>query len=208
MATPSRVEKWWPKLRWLARTYQINVIHVPSSLWSSVCEELYRTGEAQFMGRHDHGFDLKKRRLFLSFEDRSHYMQLYREYNVERVVHEMAHLICQPPWCDVDDVGEDWMLMQVERCISRALFLPDDKRSHQAVVNWQEGTQSQFYDTLLVDVGKGHYANTTMWRDGMARGRAVGLLDSRNRPTWQMPDWRRMPKELRGIKDHQPPEKW
>lgn len=209
MAKPPPVETWWPKLYWLASTYKIGIIHVPVTHWDCVCGPIYNDVDEnlEFMTRPGHGFDVARRRVFLLHEDRQdHWNNGKIEREVERDLHELCHIICQAPWCGADDVGEDWMLMQVERCIARALFWPRNERAYRSIVNWQEVTASQFYDNELGMVD--NYTHTTMWKDGMARGRSIGLLNDRNEPTWRMPRWSRMPKRLRSIKDHQPPDRW
>lgn len=115
---------------------------------------------------------------------------------VHTLLHEVMHCVLHPPWCGIDDVPEDLVLMQYERAIARQYFSP---RGYQHVVDWQKVTSVEWtnpetgrsYDELG---SIPHYTRSRFWREGFRALRAMGALDAAGRVTWALPDWRKATK--------------
>lgn len=117
--------------------------------------------------------------------------------NVEYVFHELCHIICAPPFYDLDpkgteDIPEYWLLMPYERELARSCNSP---HLLDAVSSWQyETVVDDFYPlhrTELRDYGSTdeELFRTNLWQLGLWRARQVGLLDENNYPTFKYPNW-------------------
>jgi len=121
----------------------------------------------------DYAFHLAKRIVFLP-----------QEPEINKALHEIVHVIVQPPWWDTYDVPEDLFLLQFERALARTILGP---RAFAAVIAWQEVTDSQFLRDELEFVP--NYERSIVWRRGFQLCRTLDLLDARNRPTFRGPRW-------------------
>lgn len=114
----------------------------------------------------------------------------------EHILHEMVHVALTPPKrmtgypqeIALDSMPEDLFLLQYERCVARML----SREIYDRVVDWQGETETWFIgpprERLCDTLG---YERTDGWRSGFGFARALGILDHRNRPTWNRPHWTR-----------------
>lgn len=105
--------------------------------------------------------------------------------SLQQVLHEIMHIVTNPPGEDHEDVPEDFLLLQYERCVGRSL----GKFHYEQVVDWQLETIAPLImpDTALGEIL--HYEKTKPWLEGYDRARRLGLLNRRNEPTWVLPSW-------------------
>ena len=102
---------------------------------------------------------------------------------VARHFHEVAHCVTGSPVDPVDTVYENFILLQFERAVAKALV----KRGvlYDAILEYQGTTELHTGETLDSSyTGMGHE-----WRTGFKYCRELGVLDRWNRPTWQWPQW-------------------
>ena len=126
----------------------------------------------------DHSLTLVPPRVFFP-EGRNH---------PERELHEIMHVVLQPPGVCIYDVPEAAMLLQVERSVASTIF-GRDSDEYRKVVTWQMDTYLADEDCYLADVA--NYERRSWWRAGYALAKRVGVLDARLRPTWCWPTWPR-----------------
>lgn len=114
----------------------------------------------------------------------------------EQTLHEMMHVILTPTKrvtgypqeIALDSMPEDLFVLQYERCVARLL----SGEIYDRVCDWQSETETWFINgprERLYDVWG--FERTGGWRAGFAFARALGILDSNNRPTWRRPRWTR-----------------
>lgn len=154
-------------------------------------------------GPEGHGC-IPSRRLLLVEDDSvaSHKPQYF--------LHELTHIIVQPPFWTMRETPEEFVLFQFERQLSKACF---DATDHRAVVKWQEDTitytrqkgapksKTYAYELALGDIH--NYRQRGIWRRGFELCRRVGLLDKNNKPTWKKPDWSSFSMdEIRALKTY------
>lgn len=124
---------------------------------------------------------------------RTVYLEPGRE--VQEYFHEVVHTIVQPPWWNIDNTPEDFMLMQFERALARATL---SKKEFNAVVCWQEETQCEITNGGPLRRIK-NYDHHKFWRTGLDISRRIGILDTHNRPTFKWPDWKKIQKHKRSL---------
>lgn len=114
---------------------------------------------------------------------------------VETHLHEVCHVIMQPPGCGIDGVTEDVLLMPFERTLARQCL---HWKGYKRVVSWQLNTQVDWWfgevNYTALDELPGH-ANTAYWRESFAALRRMGAIKN-GRVTWNWPNWARCPKAL------------
>lgn len=107
----------------------------------------------------------------------------------EAFLHEIVHIIVQPPFWTIDQAPEDFILMQFERCLARCYF-KDGVRKR--IKDWQAITVCTASDCSLQDVEDvtgTPYWNTIWWRAGYGFCERLGLIDGNRKPTGKYPDW-------------------
>lgn len=121
----------------------------------------------------------------LRFSDRT--VVFSRSATVDVVLHEIVHVIAQPPCVEITFMPEDFVLLQFERAIAKAIRDPEILRH---VIIYQEGTTVPL---ICADGGwlggVFDYTRSRGWRAGFRRARELDLLDDRNRPTWSPANW-------------------
>ena len=121
---------------------------------------------------------------------------------IEHPLHELVHIIVQPPWWSIMKTPEEIVLFQFERALSNATL---EDWAYERVVDWQHETGvtiSGRYpgDLCLRDLKP--YENEPFWTYGYALCRRLGILDARNRPTYLWPDWSRIEPQKTAIMRH------
>lgn len=118
---------------------------------------------------------------------------------VETHLHEICHVIAQPPMMRIDRVWEDAFLMPFERVLARQCL---SDVGYRKVVSWQESTQIEWWLTRPVekliealDGFDGDYTRTTYWRESHAALKAMGAIRN-GRVTWRLWNWSRCPKGI------------
>jgi hypothetical protein len=104
---------------------------------------------------------------------------------LEHVLHEIMHIVTNPPGVDHEYVPEDFLLMQFERCVARTI----SPRVYARVVDWQLETVAPL---IVPEAALGeilNYEKTKPWHEGFDRARRLGMLDASNHPTWVLPQW-------------------
>ena len=127
---------------------------------------------------------------------RSVWFQDLDSSNIETHLHEVCHVIMNPPG-GIDQLSEDVVLMPFERILAKQCLSP---KGYAKVLEWQEnGTQIEWWDAkkekyyqALEEVP--NYTRWWHWRQSHAALRAMGCV-KHGRATWKWPDWRRAPKE-------------
>ena len=108
-----------------------------------------------------------------------------QEALLQHVLHEIMHIVTNPPGEDHEYVPEDFLLMQFERCVARSL----GKFICEQVIRWQLETVAPL---IVPEAALGeilNYEKTKPWLEGYERARRLGLLNGRNKPTWALPTW-------------------
>lgn len=110
-------------------------------------------------------------------------------YGPEAFLHEAMHLVMQPPFRSIDRVPEEWILMQVEWSVARAML---DKAGRDLVKAWQlfTITGGTIHNKMYGD--KSPHWREGYWRRGFAMARKLGVLTCHNEPTWRWPQWDRL----------------
>ena len=115
----------------------------------------------------------------------------------EEHLHELCHVIMQPPGGNIERLSEDVALMPFERVLARQCLSAD---GYRRVVRWQENTQIEWWDKkrdcyydALEDVL--NYSRWALWRESFAALRRMGAIKN-GRVTWKWPNWNRAPKRL------------
>lgn len=158
----------------LAQTYHVDVLitdRVPSHV----------------RGPRGHGADTKKRILYIQRDG-----DWEVEGGIEGPLHELAHIITQPPWEDISETAEDFILLQFERVLAEAFF---DKKAVEQVIEWQEMTESTYLKQELC-MASG-YKRMDFWQNGYRACQLIGLLDRDRKLFNPRPNWRRFSKRLR-----------
>jgi hypothetical protein len=137
--------------------------------------------QSKFLGPSDQGCDPATRTLYFN-------RMATADAGIEHYLHELVHVITQPPWLGINETPEELVLFQFERALARATF---ERWAYDRVVDWQEET-SVYKEDYPVLAEEGCYQRTGYWRLGFAIARRVGLLDARNRPTFLWPQWERL----------------
>jgi hypothetical protein len=108
-----------------------------------------------------------------------------KEATLPHVLHEIMHIVTNPPGISHEDVPEDFLLLQFERCVARTL----GEKTCAQVVDWQLETVAPLIvpEAALNEIL--NYEKTKPWHDGFERARRLGLLDNSNKPTWALPTW-------------------
>ena len=99
------------------------------------------------------------------------------DVSVEGLLHEAMHLLTHPPYASIEEVPEPWILFQVELAYAESLgpdVLLRVKVWQSEVIAANDPESPKFKD---------------YWRQGYRIARKVGLLDAKDRPTYQWPDW-------------------
>lgn len=139
--------------------------------------ECLRTPETGTRGPRGHGCDPASRTVFLESS----------KWDVEVQLHELAHVIVQPPWWPMVDVPEELLLMQFERSLARVAL---DNKSLRRTIAWQHETEVSVFCSMLEELEG--YERSGFWRLGFRLCRMLGILDARRRPTWRWPDWQKL----------------
>jgi hypothetical protein len=114
------------------------------------------------------------------------------------LLHELAHIICQPPWCDVSVTCEAWLQVPFEYCVVRALRL-----SLRSYYNYLNTATMLHYKTLWEFIPLSMRRN--ILQQGRERAQRIGLLDEAYRPTYRWPNWRKLTKHDRDeFSQHRP----
>lgn len=141
----------------------------------------------RFGGPMGQGCDPKRRVLY--FEN-----DKFHEGAVEHYLHELVHCIVQAPWrsWSITKTPEELLLFQFERALADATL---EAWACEQVRDWQSETGIWIAGRYPGDLCLGDlagYAEEPFWSYGYALCRRLGLLDARNRPTFQWPDWDRI----------------
>ncbi len=118
---------------------------------------------------------------------------------IEHPLHELVHVIVQPPWWSISKTPEEVVLFQFERALARATL---EDWAVGRVIEWQHQTGVTISGRYPGDLCLGDlrpYENEPFWRFGYALCRRLGLLDDRNRPTYRWPDWSRIEPQKSAI---------
>jgi hypothetical protein len=121
---------------------------------------------------------------------------------IEHALHELVHIIVQPPWWSISKTPEEIVLFQFERALANATF---EDWAYERVVDWQHETGVTISGRYPGDLCLGDlkpYENQPFWKYGYALCRRLGLLDARNRPTYRWPDWSRIEAHKNAIWKH------
>jgi len=107
----------------------------------------------------------------------------------ETLLHEIVHVIVNPPGVGIEVIHEGWILLQFERALARQALTEEE---YAAVVDYQTATSIDLYEDdkwicILDDAPEPE--KLSFWQEGVARCQLLGLLDEENRVTWQPPDW-------------------
>lgn len=97
-------------------------------------------------------------------------------------LHELLHVVLQPPFTHIDDVPEDFVLMQVERAIANHLV--EDPKARRAVLKWQDDTIADRFAARMT-----YFRTNPAWKRGYVIAQKLGVLDERHRPTFKNPTW-------------------
>ncbi len=111
------------------------------------------------------------------------------EYGFEAWLHEVMHVLVQPPFASITEVPEDWLLMQVELPYARAI---GDAEAVRLVRAWQDVTMRVTVDAGPNDCGPDWRRTKPWWKEGYRLARKLGVLNKRNEPTWKWPDWSKL----------------
>ena len=118
----------------------------------------------------------------------------------EVLLHELAHLYTHPPFWNIEDTAEDFVLMQWERSAARHC-LP--KRVYHNVLKWQQDTVSCHAATDLGRIQRDlgyDYRQTSWWRAGFLLLRKLGGLTPEGKPTWKPLRWDLLrPQDIRDL---------
>lgn len=131
-------------------------------------------------GPAGHGLDVDARCVYVDwveFSDTPRQLAL--------ILHELMHVVCQPPHTPINSVCEGWLLLAVERKVARTRF---SRAAFLAVADFQNDTHVE--DTILE--AWDNYTHSAWWREAVARARRLDLFDDRNLPTRRPPDWSRL----------------
>lgn len=125
----------------------------------------------------------------------AHDRQFCIDEEPETYIHELSHIICQPPNGTISDVPEDWLLIQFERQLARYAM----PTTIQRVIMWQHETEAPLVCAPACVLSEfGNYRRDPAWQRGFCLAQKVGLLDSHRRPTWRRADWSKLTRrELR-----------
>lgn len=116
---------------------------------------------------------------------------------VETHLHEICHVIMNPPGGNIEQLSEDVVLMPFERTIARQCL---SKAGYDKVVQWQLNTQIEWWSAKTDSYWDAldqvpNYSRRWEWRNSFAALRRMGVI-ANGRVTWKKPDWRRATKEL------------
>lgn len=146
---------------------------------------LFRAGHPniphRFQGPMAHGCNPRRRTLYVDslWEDNG---------PIEWIFHELVHVIVQPPFWEMNETPEEFMLFQFERALAQACL---EDWAYRQVLAWQETTLTDRIGMPALG-SIPNYRKQTFWRDGYAFCREVGLLDGDNKVTWERPAWGRL----------------
>jgi len=193
--TTKREEKKWERRHGtseqifygLVRKYDVTVKEVPVG---------WPPPDGVTRGPKGHACSPSTRTIFLNPRDTRHSAPYYQRvhginWEPENYLHELVHVITQPPWQNIEHTPEDFILMQFERALAAAYFSP---WAYDRIVHWQECTEVSATGTslgTLTELGVSQpYFRAAWWRAGFVFCRKLGILDENNRPTFRWPDWR------------------
>lgn len=123
---------------------------------------------------------------------------------LEEVLHELMHIVFAHPNAHIEEVPEDWFLMQVERAVATCMF----PAQLAQVIDWQDETVGCFvaapYEPM---VSVEAYECSRDWVRGIRLAQKLGVLTEgpalRAEPIYVYPDWSRLtPAELTSWSDY------
>lgn len=118
---------------------------------------------------------------------------------VQSHLHEICHVICQPPGGRIEQLSEDVLLMPFERTIARQFL---SRKAYKKIVSWQLDTQIEWPASpdedattysCLEDVPC--HEHHPLWLESFAALRKMGAIKN-GRVTWKPFNWKRCPKRL------------
>lgn len=118
---------------------------------------------------------------------------------IEHVLHELVHVIVQPPWWSIMKTPEEIVLFQFERALADACF---EDWAYERVVEWQHQTGVTISGRYPGDLCLGDlqpYEDEPFWKLGYTLCQRIGILDARNRPTYRWPDWSKIEPQKTAI---------
>ena len=106
---------------------------------------------------------------------------------VDRLLHEMMHVVCCPPGEGVHQTHELWLLMPYERELAREL-LATDPQAMRRVLDFQTGTKVEWEGRRLLSEFNGNEESLPVWQEALRIAHDVGLMEN-GRVTWRRADW-------------------
>jgi len=150
---------------------------------------------SEFRGPRDHGCDTRKRIVYF-IEDPENWTSWTS--GPEAFLHEVVHVIVHCPWgveWTIDTTPEDFVLLQFERSLARALY---SKENFRRVISWQRDTLVFMHNFDELSVYPEYY-RSKLWKRGYQVARVLGILDAENKPTFQWPNWRALRPHRRSL---------
>ena len=105
-------------------------------------------------------------------------------------LHELAHVLCQPPDADITTAPEDWIQAQFETIFAREFL---DKSAARVVTVFQTTVRAKTLRPntsiapILGDIDG--YETESRWQDGIYRLIRLGVIDDERKVTWSWPQW-------------------
>lgn len=103
----------------------------------------------------------------------------------ETQLHELMHVIFQPPGMSIDEVPEEFILMQAEREFARHFF---PREAYRRVCKWQRETELAAELCMTMEYVD-QWWRAGWWREGYEILQRLGVLDTLRRPTMEQPRW-------------------
>lgn len=122
--------------------------------------------------------------LMCDTENRIVWVHAIHHFGVEHLLHEICHVITQPPTMHIEATPENFCLLQFEREVGRELLT---RAQFRDVCSWQRGTGC--HDGMDLDLPPRWWQHNR-WTLGYKVCERLGLLTPQRRMTWQMPSWR------------------
>lgn len=116
----------------------------------------------------------------------------------EILLHELVHVICQPPFAAADNIPENWLVLPFEDRLAIKVARKVPRHQDRFLLDVDAYMFGGGSRGIRMDGGVptwiflgGEDADTPTWEAGVALARHLGLLSSSNEPTWNWPDWSR-----------------
>lgn len=132
--------------------------------------------------------------------------------DVLNVLHEIAHVLCTPTSLlhehGLDALWEGWLLVPVEWALIQELTVEPGRRLHIVWCGWRAtplilpAPAPSAHRGTMVDAWR-RPRRARWWRDAVALGQRVGLLDDRERLTGRRADWSLIDDPIRSARNAQ-----